>query len=335
MSYNASQLKDSFPYWIVSSDARLFYDIFLNHRWGKEDTKIVTTIYDRQSLHVVGDSHRIPQAFLDSKRLLPGESFRDGFFVALMHSIMVVIILSYDALLKMRTHDSTSTDNVLLEYLLAIVFKHLGLVEKIYPILIGKWSVSPRGFGNLFNDRIIDTLPEVVPIRTIQEAELLFHKHGLVLPDWAKTMTVKGIVRKVSEFLGYTAWVGDYTGSDRLYQLCCDNIITELKTCSPERLNRRLFPDPSPVTSVPTITETNPAIIASNTEMTRNIDAAWAFINEPKNVLESEQDKLTALLNKLGVESATDFKNLFDVEGWKEDFETIITYLRKAKRATL
>ena len=65
----------------------------------------------------VGRGHKAIVGFLDRERLEDGRNFQDDFARALINSLVVVIILSVDALHRMYkyTPDNDKEDNLLIE----------------------------------------------------------------------------------------------------------------------------------------------------------------------------------------------------------------------------
>jgi hypothetical protein len=283
-------------------------------------------------------------------RLEAGEHFREAFFLALLRSTMVIVVLSYDALEKMFRHDRTAIDNVLLEWISALACKDMGIVDKIYPVVIGQWDCSSNRCGNLYRDGAIDRLPDVVPSATIAEAQALFAKNGLSLPVPMERMTVRALVGRVNSYLGFLAWAEDDSGSDLLTKRCCERVVAELNNCSPDRLNMvSNEADPSVVVPVALAhSSSSPARIgvvdsghseasapaAAAVVGVRDVGAAWALLADPKCVKASDKEALSTLLDDLGVETATDLEKLLKADGWEHHLEPVIGCLKIAKQVT-
>ena len=339
------QLRDRFSKWLVTGGARSWYDVFLSHRWGDHDSRLVKALYDIFSLHNLGDSHRPPQVFLDSKRLRSGESFRENFFEALLTSTMIVVILSSDSLQRMIEHDSNAVDNVMLEWMTALACVGKGSVEKIFPVVIGQWNDSTGRFGKLDSEGVIGRLPNVVPERTIAEAKKLFSQHNQSFPAAMEKMTVRDVVSRMTEFLGLLTWEGDNNRAspDLLPRLCCEKIVSELRTCSTDSLNRRLVQSPtapsvpigSPAANRYTTLATPSTAEASPGGVQRDIEAAWALLSDTSCFKASDKDKVTMLLDELGVDSTSALAELLGVDGWEEYLKPIIQCLKVVKQATV
>ena len=111
-------------------------DVFLSYRVDS-DSEFVEVLYDiltKMGLKV----------YLDKKCLKPGVPWEEGFCDGLVSSRVFVPVLSRGAInnstkdwQNLSKHTSSSNDNVLLEYRMALELKAGGLLEKIYPIMVG------------------------------------------------------------------------------------------------------------------------------------------------------------------------------------------------------
>ncbi|MFN9905851.1 MAG: hypothetical protein ACK56F_06950, partial [bacterium] len=135
----ASQLKATYPRWLTIEGLLSSYHLFVSYRWGQRDSDIVKAVFDRLTLHALGDNNNKINTFVDTKRLEGGNNFQDGFVAALLKSTMVVTVLSADALDRMIEHDESEVDNLLLEWISALACKDVGVVEKIFPVVMGRW----------------------------------------------------------------------------------------------------------------------------------------------------------------------------------------------------
>ena len=88
----------------------------------------------------------------------PGQSWEDGFCDGLLKSRIFLPILSRGAInhpdkswqnFSQLTAES-NCDNVLLEHLLSLELQTRGLVERIYPVMIGDLSGDPGIYANYF-----------------------------------------------------------------------------------------------------------------------------------------------------------------------------------------
>ena len=81
----------------------------------------------------------------------------------------VVLMLSHDALKKFKTiqadHPSSQTDNLLLEWTLALVLLELGVLGFVFPVFCGDYEEDDQGGLGLgkFDFKCAQGLPDVVP----------------------------------------------------------------------------------------------------------------------------------------------------------------------------
>jgi len=135
-------LLDKYKVWTKSYGTLEKYDVFLSYRQSPVDSPLVAAVFDRFSLFNITTSQRAIEVFLDNQRLEKGREFRDDFSKALTHSAVVVPFLSTKSMERMLKHDAESVDNVLVEWILALVCynnKELQAMThiRILPILLG------------------------------------------------------------------------------------------------------------------------------------------------------------------------------------------------------
>jgi serine/threonine protein kinase len=113
------------------------FDVFISYRV-RSDSCHAKILYEL----LIGAGVKV---WWDAKCLLPGVSWEDGFADGLIRSKIFVPIISRDAInhateprqsFPMLTKDSVC-DNVLLEYRLSLELQERGLIEKIYPLMVG------------------------------------------------------------------------------------------------------------------------------------------------------------------------------------------------------
>ena len=241
---SAHTLKAVFSAWLPSSGKLPHYDLFLSYRWppkncvGPTDKDLVRQLLDRSTLYAIGADSRKVDVFLDTLRLEDGEHFRESFLEALVHSTVVVPVLSTTALHRMLTHKKDEVDNVLLEWICAIACKRLGLVQKVYPVVIGPWSEAEGVFLDMYAEGSLDRLSDEQPTATMSTAAQLLSTHGLALPKEVQVLTVRGVVQELNRFLGYLSWEQhrDVTGGPRMVRQCTEQLVHVLKSCSAAEL---------------------------------------------------------------------------------------------------
>jgi serine/threonine protein kinase len=177
------------------------FDVFISYRVAsdKDHAELLYNILTAGGLRV----------WWDRVCLLPGVSWTEGFCDGLVKSRVFMPILSKGAInhpskprQSFASHDQNSPcDNVLLEHNLALEFHQRGLVEKIYPVLVGDKTVSPQGdvtYGNYFAD---GAHPVLKPDIVVAAVELQLEKHldrlclgSPLLPGISIEMIVKEIM---------------------------------------------------------------------------------------------------------------------------------------------
>eukprot|EP01030_Chromulinospumella_sphaerica_P034303 gene34303-biopygen7317 len=106
------------------------FDVFLSYRvWS--DASHVEYLYDKLTAEGL-------KVWWDKKELKDGENWEEGFCNGLVKSRIFVPFLSKQGLSNFSTLKATSPcDNVFLEHRLALELKESGLIEAIFPIVMG------------------------------------------------------------------------------------------------------------------------------------------------------------------------------------------------------
>ena len=112
---NPSELSVHFEPWLKEPKLLDQYDVFISYRWSERDTSFTQALYDRFSLFCIGSNDRSIEIFLDTARLEIGRNFRSDFAKSLIHSTVVMPIVTSESLKRMvdYTHDVDVVDNVL------------------------------------------------------------------------------------------------------------------------------------------------------------------------------------------------------------------------------
>jgi len=157
------------------------WDIFLSYRV-YSDLRHATVLYEaltQRGLHV----------WWDRKCLRPGQNWEEGFCSGLVSSRYLVCLMSRGAI-KHPTLDSRNfetlgvesrCDNVLLEWRLALELKERGMIEGVFPVMIG--DLGPDGeYSDYFKSGCNPTAPDIV-VESV-EAKLKEHlnREGLGRP---------------------------------------------------------------------------------------------------------------------------------------------------------
>jgi hypothetical protein len=145
----------------------------------------VTAIYDI----LTGEGLKV---WWDQRCLSPGVSWKEGFTDGLVRSRIFMPVLSREAInsnTNTRANFSalqtdSAVDNVLLEHHLALELFERGLIEKVYPVMIGDKYVNrelgTQQYGNYFADGCDPKLVDDVMVESIQ-VELHDHLKRLCL----------------------------------------------------------------------------------------------------------------------------------------------------------
>jgi hypothetical protein len=151
---------------------------------------------------VRGQSIRI---FLDDKVLNSADRFQKIFFDSILLSEVFVPLVTSNALQRMVSHDPREVDNLLVEWLTALLLMKFPEADSnggrfplrfISPICLK--DRSGRGYFSLK-----DTLSRVVPFKTIAALRDLLESKGIIcsarVSQFLETVTVKDIVDGVME----------------------------------------------------------------------------------------------------------------------------------------
>ena len=207
-SITPQYVRSIFRPWLVDNDMLPSYDVFISHRWHKEDDVVVDQLYDAFLGHVVGSEKRAAKVFYDKIRLKGCQQFQIAFGKSLINSTIVVPILCTTALQKMLAHDDTCEDNVLIEWMLALECMQDPIHSKmrgIYPLMFGERK-DDGSVGDLFAEGVIDRLPDIVPIASRKIVRRLLEENGVMVSSTLTNSTVRGIVKEVCKYLGLKGW---------------------------------------------------------------------------------------------------------------------------------
>jgi serine/threonine protein kinase len=179
------------------------YDLFLSYRVAA-DAALVELLY--HALTALG-----LKVWWDKVGLLPGQPWEEGFCSGLVNSSCFVCLLSNNAILNttkpqynITTFQTDSKcDNVVLEWRLALELRERGMIEGIFPIMIGNRETTPDG-------KIVHTggchpsqqpLPECTVYSIEEKLRDHLEKQGLGSPI-LENMTIKEIVNSITACQG-------------------------------------------------------------------------------------------------------------------------------------
>jgi len=215
-----SRLQGSEPKW----------DVFLSYRVDS-DLDHVEELYNALV-------ERGLRPWWDKKCLLPGQNWEEGFCSGLVSSKCVVCLLSRGAV-KSPTKESqnfeklttnSKSDNVLLEWRLALELKERGMIEGIFPVFIGD-HVDGGEYSNYFSSGCNPDPPDLV-VEAL-ETKLCDHlgREGLGSP-YQDRLTVKAIVTAILSNQG-----GFYSGRKEVFLSSVAVSICDMaKNCSTQPL---------------------------------------------------------------------------------------------------
>jgi hypothetical protein len=161
----------------------------------KSEKETAKALYDYLTSHGV-------KVWLDQVCLVPGLPWEDGFCEGLMKSKIFLPLLSKDGLKAFESLlESSSCDNVLLEYRLALDLEKQCLIERIFPLMMGAVDVDEK-YLNYFATNCHPKSPMVIVNSVEHKAMQHLLHHGLGSPYLAP-LTVSGIVSMISGHQGY------------------------------------------------------------------------------------------------------------------------------------
>jgi GTPase SAR1 family protein len=238
------EIKSKYGQWLQLYDLRERYDVFLSYRWGTHDSEFTEQLFDMFTNLSVGASNRAVEVFLDRKRLQEGRLFKSDFAAALTHSLVVVPVMSVDALGRMVEHNPTQPDNVLLEWIMILESFAAGKILKVFPVLFGKrkqTSISRDGGGSdetviadFFADGIKDVLPKIPPATTLAQAADLLRANGIEPSEKMRSYTVHSIVH---ELLGFLLCKASDFAARQLVGAFADKVVRLLQDCGDAALD--------------------------------------------------------------------------------------------------
>ena len=204
--------------WLENDDVLDAYDVFISHRWNKEDDKVVDLLCDALLNRAVGRDKRAIQVFLDKVRLKEGLQFQNALGRALINSTILIPVFSAAALNRLLTHNPSEVDNLLIEWILALECMEDPIhskLRKICPLIFGERS--PDGsIGDMFAEGIIAQLPEVVPAKSIETVASILKENHIDESPHLHHRTVQSVVSEMSKFLGIRGWEQPLKSSIRM-----------------------------------------------------------------------------------------------------------------------
>ena len=205
---NSHDIKNMYGSWIVNTEILPSYDVFISHRWHKEDDELSDQLYDAFLGHVLGSEMRAVQVFYDKVRIRKCQEFLRAFGKALINSTIFSPVVCLSALRKMLTHNPAMEDNVLIEWMLALECmedQEHSKMRGIYPLIFGERK-EDGSVGNLLDEGVIDRLPEIIPTASIEIVRRLLLAEGVCVSSSLHNLTVRLVVQKIIGFNGMLCW---------------------------------------------------------------------------------------------------------------------------------
>lgn len=169
------------------------FDGFISYRVGS-DLAIATRLYDELTA-------RGFKIWFDKKCLEAGVDWKEGFCAGLANSRTFISLLSRGAINNPqqprccypRLTEDSPCDNVLLEQRLALELCDLGLIDRLYPVLIGDFNPATQSFSAYFEGGCHPVCP-AVSVGAV-EVELVHHFEFLALGSpLSANKTVRDVV---------------------------------------------------------------------------------------------------------------------------------------------
>jgi GTPase SAR1 family protein len=343
---STGEAKQLYGPWLTDFLSYTEFDLFISYRWGHYDTVFTKALFDRISLHAVDQSMRTVKTFLDVKRLQAGENFQKNIVNALSKSLLIVPIVSSDALQRMIILKETDGDNLLLEWICGLeLLKHRNSnninkknsstttrtgscrLTKFMPIFFGT-RTDENNVRDLFKEDVLSKLPNIRPKALLELAKNLLNEAGIAMSAEMSNKTVKEIVTEVSAHLFLCAW--EPKDSHQLTVKAANKIVANLNECLEQEQNQQqeaLKAAAAAAVAVPQqSTNTSPSV-AKPTEQSSSaasspFSAAWTLLQEPRNI--ADPSSFAALQEDLG---------LYNQDGLEvlelEDLSRIASLLKK------
>ena len=198
----------SYGPWIIERYILSSYDVFMSHRWNEDDDKVVNQFYDAFHGRTVGSDKRAIQVSYDKASVKECKQFQKSFGKAFINRTIFVPILSTAALRTLVNHDPEEEDNLLIEWMLALECmrnRNNMRVRGIYPLIFGERNAD-GSVGDLFAEKVIDKLPDVIPTASIEVVRRLLRENGVTISSSLDTRTVRGVVTEISLYKGLEGW---------------------------------------------------------------------------------------------------------------------------------
>ena len=190
---------NNYSAWFIKEDILPSFDVFISHRWNKEDDVAIDQLVDAFLGCTVGPEKRAVLLFWDKDRLKEYKHDQKVFGKALINSTIFAPVISTSILQTLETHNPTYEDNVLIEWILALECMENPIHSKmrgIYPLIFGE----RKSVGALFTEEVIDRLPEIIPIASTEAVKILLEENGIIHSSSLTKRTVRDVVRELRKY---------------------------------------------------------------------------------------------------------------------------------------
>eukprot|EP01038_Epipyxis_sp_PR26KG_P012515 gene12515-16785_t len=175
---------------------------------------------------------------------------------ALINSSVIIPIISKDALQRIVNHNPNEIDNVLIEWITALECFQINncrnsqgqgyndnnnnidnnnnnnnnnhgkvRLARIFPIMFGDVSQNASLISNLFSDGILDKVPDIIPIMSINKVVELMNENGLQPRSNISQRTIKTIIQELISCLGFGVWTMNESNNESVINVCTEKIV--------------------------------------------------------------------------------------------------------------
>eukprot|EP01040_Poterioochromonas_malhamensis_P005490 gene5490-5896_t len=179
------------------------YDIFINYRVNEKDSYLAEQFFISLS-KIQKEDGSYMKVFYDKIRLPPNGNFHESLMNALIHSKVIITIISNHSLQPLNNHNISMVDNYLLEWILALILK-----KAIFPVIFNDYQFNDEKTDFLSFQMtikgLIGSIPEMQPSATIAKSkDLLSQHHNTVAQEDSgiEEKSIKSLVNEVTSFQG-------------------------------------------------------------------------------------------------------------------------------------
>ena len=94
----------------------------------------------------------------------------------------------------------------------------------IYPLMFGRRNAN-GSLGDLFTEKIIERLPEIIPTASIEVAQRLLKENDVNVSSSLASRTLREAVKEISKYVGLKGW----EHPDRFVPVAAEQIVRRLE----------------------------------------------------------------------------------------------------------